>query len=161
MRTGEKVIIGSMVGLGVMAMAFKAFQVPEIDSQDQRIPYFSTASSELSDKAAFLIRQLKCRECHSLWATRDLTQNVPAPRLDGIGSLKTEEWLYGYISAENPQEILPSRLKEQYRMPSYAKLSDDDRRVLASYLSSLKVEDWYLDETKKSEYEKLTGKPME
>jgi hypothetical protein len=43
-------------------------------------------------------------------------------------------------------------------MPSYAQLSDNERHLLASYMASLKVKDWYLEETRKAEYEKLTGK---
>ena len=42
-------------------------------------------------------------------------------------------------------------------MPSYASLPEQDRRVLAQYLASLKVKDWYLEQTRKAEYEKLTG----
>jgi hypothetical protein len=48
-------------------------------------------------------------------------------------------------------------LKKEYQMPSYAALPETDRKLLAQYLSSLKVKDWYLDQTKKAEYEKLTG----
>lgn len=44
-------------------------------------------------------------------------------------------------------------------MPSYAHLPEQERRQLASYMASLKVKDWYLHETKKAEYEKLTGQP--
>jgi hypothetical protein len=85
-------------------------------------------------------------------------QTVPAPALDGIGSLRSEKFFYEYFSAEDPKTILPSRLKEEFQMPSYAHLPEEDRRILAAYMSSLKVEDWYLEETRKREYEKLTGK---
>ena len=101
-----------------------------------------------------------CKECHSLWTLKDMMESVPAPMLDGIGSLRTETWLYEYLSASNPQSIIPSRLKKEYQMPSYAKLPDADRHVLSEYLASLKVKDWYLEQTKKAEYEKLTGKEM-
>jgi sulfur-oxidizing protein SoxX len=43
-------------------------------------------------------------------------------------------------------------------MPSFAEIPDEDRKMLARYISSLKVRDWYLEESKKSAYEKLTGK---
>ena len=43
-------------------------------------------------------------------------------------------------------------------MPSYAQLPEKERRLLAAYMASLKVQDWYLQETRKAEYEKLTGK---
>lgn len=85
-------------------------------------------------------------------------QAVPAPALDGMGSWRDEGWIYNYLSAVNPQSIVPSRLKEQYRMPSFADIPEDDRRTLAQYVASLKVEDWYLEEAKKAAYEKLTGK---
>ena len=85
-------------------------------------------------------------------------QAVPAPSLDGMGSIRDEAWLYAYFSAEDPQSIVPSRLKPRFRMPSFATMPEEDRRILAKYIASLKVKDWYLQETKKSAYEKLTGK---
>jgi hypothetical protein len=88
---------------------------------------------------------------------KDVMQSVPAPMLDGIGSLRTESWLYDYLSSTNPQSILPSRLKKKYQMPSYASMPEADRKLMANYLASLKVKDWYLEQTKKDEQEKLTG----
>lgn len=85
-------------------------------------------------------------------------QSVPAPALDGLGSLKSEEWFFNYFSAENPQAIVPTRLKAEFKMPSFAYAPEEDRKILSEYMASLKVEDWYLEETKKREYEKLTGK---
>jgi sulfur-oxidizing protein SoxX len=158
MRKGEKVIIGGLAVLGIAMMSFRAWQIASETEEDPGVPFYTTADVELTNKASLLIKRHNCKDCHSLWATRDMTQNVPAPRLDGIGTLKTEQWLYDYFSAENPQTIVPSRLKPRYRMPSFAKLSETDRRILTKYMSSLKVEDWYLDEAKSHEYEKLTGK---
>ena len=48
-------------------------------------------------------------------------------------------------------------LKQEYRMPSYAGMPENERHTLASYLASLKVRDWYLEQTRQAEYEKLTG----
>ena len=103
-------------------------------------------------------RKQSCKDCHSLWTVRNMLDNVPAPILDGLGSLHSEEWFYQYFSSANPQAIVPSRLKQEFRMPSYAQLPESDRRLLASYMASLKVKDWYLEETRKAEFEKLTGK---
>ena len=86
-----------------------------------------------------------------------MMQSVPAPALDGIGSIRDQDWLFNYISSDNPQEILPSRLKTKYQMPSFGDLPEEERQQLAAYLASLKVEDWYLDEAKRSECRKLTG----
>jgi len=157
MRTGEKVIFGGLFAFAVIAVSFKTWQVATDDEVDPGIPFYTTANDELTNKASLIIKNNNCKDCHSLWATRDITQNVPAPRLDGMGTLKSEKWLYEYFSSETPQEIIPSRLKQKYRMPSYAKLSEENRRLLASYIFSLKVEDWYLEEVLKHEYEKITG----
>ncbi|HXY05470.1 MAG TPA: cytochrome c [Burkholderiaceae bacterium] len=126
-------------------------------SRDREIPFYSTAPGDLASAATDLVRQYNCRQCHSLWTMRDPLQAVPAPMLDGIGSLRTEAWLFDYLSAANPQSILPSRLKPEYRMPSYAGLSDAQRRTLARYLASLRVKDWYLEQTRRLEHDKLTG----
>ncbi|MEO5702474.1 MAG: cytochrome c [Gammaproteobacteria bacterium] len=158
MRKGEKwilVIIGALVGL---AMVKNAWQLSNQTEPDPGIPFYSTASPVLSRAGSDLYRSLRCKDCHSLWTVRNMLEFVPAPALDGIGSLRTEAWFYSYFSAKHPQSILPSRLKQEYQMPSYAHLPEQDRKVLAAYMASLKVKDWYLEETKKAEYEKLTGK---
>lgn len=157
MKKGEKRILIGIVAVIVMMSSLRYYQVATTD-EDPGIPFYSTASVEESQEALLLIRREGCRDCHTLWTMRDVMQSVPAPALDGIGSLRSEEWLHKYLSVNTPQEILPSRLKAEFRMPSYAHLSADERKKLASYLSSLRVEDWYYEETKKRSYEKLTGK---
>lgn len=153
----EKVILGIIVGVIGLVVVAKAMLGQYSGSPDRGNPFYSTASSELDRHGNAIYNQQNCKKCHSLRATRDMTLAVPAPALDGIGSLRDEQWLFEYFSAPDPQSILPSRLKQQYRMPSFAELPEADRRVLAQYIASLKVQDWYLPEVKKAEYEKLTG----
>jgi len=157
MKKGEKIFFALIGVFAVVTIIYKGWESSQITEEDPGIPYYSTASPELSSKAGKLLRKHSCKECHKLFFLNNLTQNVPSPSLDGIGSLRSEEWFYNYFSAENPQDIIPSRLKPRFQMPSYAHLSAEDRRVMAAYMSSLKVEDWYLEETKKSAYEKRTG----
>lgn len=157
MRRGEKVVLG-IIAVVVLTLMARNFWRVETGKIQDKIPYYSTASAEFSRKAMDIYRQNGCKECHSLWTVRDIMQNVPAPILDGIGSLHDEAWFYQYFSAPNPQAIIPSRLKKEYRMPSFKSLPEHDRRILAQYMASLKVKDWYLEETRKAEYEKLTGK---
>ncbi|MDR2195797.1 MAG: cytochrome c [Gallionellaceae bacterium] len=149
MKRGEKVVLVAIalivVGLMVLNYSRSAREEP-----DKGIPYYSIASEELKRAGWDIYRQQNCKACHSLLTLRDMTQRVPAPALDGIGSLRTEDWLYQYFSAPNPQEILPSRLNPEYRMPSYVSLPEQDRRTLAAYMASLKVEDWYLEDTRKA-----------
>ena len=156
MRRGEKAVLLFIV-LAVTAGVARPLLHGE-ERHDREIPFYSTATPAAARDAMDVYRKYGCRECHSLWTLRDMTQAVPAPMLDGIGSLRSESWLYDYLSSQNPQAILPSRLKLKYRMPSYASLSEGERLKLASYLASLQVKDWYLEQTKKEVFEKLTGK---
>jgi hypothetical protein len=156
MKRGEKAVL-LLIGLLVAAgMARSLFHTEE--KHDHDIPFYSTATPEVAREATDLYRKYGCKDCHSLWTMKDMLQSVPAPMMDGIGSLRSEAWLYGYLSAANPQAIIPSRLKKEYRMPSYANMPEAERRMLVGYLASLKVKDWYLEQTQKAEFEKLTGK---
>ena len=155
MKKGELAVLGA-VGLLVAAGILRAVVQPR-QARDGEIPYYSTASPQLAEHAGDLMRAQGCRQCHSLWTTRDPMQAVPAPMLDGMGALRSEAWLFDYFSSADPQAILPSRLKLEYRHPSYAALPEADRRALAQYLASLQVKDWYLDQTRRLEHDKLTG----
>jgi hypothetical protein len=159
MRAGEKGILGLIGVVVVGMMAYRAVNVTHLDNErDLEIPFYTTASADLKRDGEILYKRHNCSDCHSLWMVRNMLESIPAPPLDGIGSLRDEKWFYDYLSAPNPQQILPSRLKPEFRMPSYADLPEQERHTLAGYLSSLKVRPWYLDETKKVEFEKLTGK---
>lgn len=157
MRRAEKVIISIIVCVIVVVGGVKAWMGQFKVNDVADVPFYTTASNELNRHANAVYKQQNCKQCHLLWGSRDLTQAVPAPALDGIGSLHDEAWFFTYFSADNPQSIIPSRLKKQYQMPSFAKLPEADRRALAQYMASLKVKDEYLEEIKKAEYEKLTG----
>ena len=157
MKAGEKNILIGVVVFVVVVMVYRTFVISQDGGKDKGIPFYSTAPKELQNEALLEMKKQKCRDCHTLWTQRNIMQTVPSPPLDGIGSIRDEEWLFNYFSAKDPQTILPSRLKPEFRMPSYAALPEERRRLLAKYMDSLKVEDWYLEETKKREYEKLTG----
>jgi len=157
MRRGEKGIL-TLIAVIVLAMMGFNFWKVETETVPKGLPYFTTASADLTRDAMAVYHKQGCKNCHSLWTVRNLMETIPAPILDGLGSLHDEEWFFKYFSSNNPQTIVPSRLKPEYRMPSYAKLPEHERRLLASYMASLKVKDWYLEETRKAEYVKLTGK---
>ena len=156
MKHGEKGIL-ALIGISIVTLSMINYERNKDQKADPGIPFFSTSTEELSRQATDLIRRENCRDCHSLWTIRDPLQSVPAPMLDGIGILHDEDWFYRYLSAENPQAILPSRLKPQYRMPSYAQLPEQDRHTLAQYMASLKAKEWYRDRVVKAEHSVLTG----
>jgi hypothetical protein len=156
MKRGEIAVLG-LIGLVLVVGVIRSLLHVE-GKHDKDIPFYTTAAHDLSVKGMEIYNHNGCKECHSLWTMKDIMETVPAPILDGIGSLRSETWLYDYLSSPNPQAILPSRLKKKWSMPSYANIPEGDRHLLAKYLASLKVKDWYLEQTKKAEYEKLTGK---
>lgn len=163
MRTGEKWIIGITVMAVAVAILYKNRQLDQLSHTKEDIPYYgaafySTATGEVASKGPELYKAQGCKRCHSLWTTRNMLERVPAPALDGMGSIRKEEWLFKYFSIAIPQDMLPTRLKPEYRMPSYAHLSDQERRLLAQYIASFKVKDAYLEQVKKAEQEVLTGK---
>lgn len=145
----------ALAGVFIVAMV-QSFIHPDTKARDE-LPFYSTADPALQEAGGRLYRKLGCRQCHTIWSVKSVMQSVPAPSLDGIGSIRSEEWLYRYFSAKDPQSILPSRLKPKYRHPSYAHLPERERRLLARYFASMKVRDWYLDEVQKQEYRKLHG----
>lgn len=155
MKRGEKAVL-AIIGLVVAAGMLRSLLHVE-EPHDREIPFYSTVGNDVASKAMDIYRSNNCRNCHTLWTLKNMMESVPAPMLDGIGSIRTESWIYDYLSSADPQSVLPSRLKKEYRMPSYSKMPDEERRVLSAYLASLKVKDWYLDQTKKLEFEKLTG----
>jgi L-cysteine S-thiosulfotransferase len=158
MKRGEALILATIAVVVAGLMARNVISLHSAGQQDPGIPFYTTANPGLMREAGDLYRSNDCRHCHSLWTVKSPLESVPAPALDGIGSLRSEEWFYQYFSAPDPQSLLPSRLKLEYRMPSFAGLTDEERRTLAKYMASLKVKDWYLDSTRAAEYEKLTGK---
>lgn len=157
MRRGEKVVFTVMAVVVIGLIARNAWENHTNPVVDKGIPYFTTATAAFEQEAMDVYRQENCKQCHSLWTVRSLLDNVPAPILDGLGSIHDEEWFYRYFSSADPQSIQPSRLKKQWRMPSLAYLPEEKRRLLAKYMASLKVKDWYLEETRKAHDEKLTG----
>lgn len=158
MKRGEAVTL-AVIGVVVAGLVVRNIIGLRSRTQpDPGIPFYSTADPALARQAGDLYRANNCRQCHSLWTLKSVFDSVPAPALDGIGSLRSEEWFYRYFSTADPQDMLPSRMKLEYRMPSFAALPEEERRVLAKYMSSLKVKDWYLESTRAAEYEKLTGK---
>ncbi len=151
------------VQMGLLALAgvFIAGVVHGIvkgPAHKRELPFYNDLPENLKRQAGDLYRRYRCRNCHVIWGVRNVMQMPPAPSLDGIGSLRSEEWIYRYLSAKDPQQILPSRLKKQYRHPSYADIPEKHRRLLARYFAHMRVRADYLPQVRAAEQEALTGK---
>ncbi len=100
------------------------------------MPTYQVESAEAA-RGEVVYRKNGCAACHRIWNLGGHKGGV----LDGIGSRRDAEWLERYLSAENPQEILPSAVKSIYQMPSFAAMHPQDRDDLVAYLVSLKNRD--------------------
>ncbi len=100
------------------------------------MPTYQVESAEAA-RGEVVYRKNGCSACHRIWNLGGHKGGV----LDGIGSRRDADWLNRYLSAENPQEILPSAVKTIYKMPSFAAMEPGDRADLVAYLVSLKDRD--------------------
>ncbi len=157
MRKGERNIFLGIALTIIALMFFNGVRQQQASTQDRTLPFYTTSTDQQNRQAMNVYRHYDCKSCHALWTVKDIMRTVPAPALDGIGSLRTRDWLYKYMTATKPQEILPSRLKAEFRMPSYATMPEEDMKTLVDYLASLKAQDWYLNDLRRSECRKLTG----
>ncbi len=157
MRKGERNILVGITRTVVSWMILSGLRKKRERKKDRPLPFYTTSTDQQNRQAMDIYRRYDCKSCHALWTVKDIMRTVPAPALDGIGSLKSRDWLYRYLSSDNPQDILPSRLKAEFRMPSYASMPKDELNILVDYLASLKAKDWYLEDLRRSECRKLTG----
>jgi mono/diheme cytochrome c family protein len=132
-RKGEKAIWGIAALIAVVAgyMGYVVYTAPPKLMPTYQVESAAAARGEL------IYRKNNCHACHRIW---NLGGSKGGP-LDGVGSRRDEAWLSRYLSAGNPQLILPSTQKKIYRMPSFAGMDPDDRADLVAFLFSLKARD--------------------
>ncbi len=132
MKLGEKIIFG-LSGLILIAGIIFSYTVMK-----QPIPVsWVVEDSPEAQKGQVVFRKNGCKNCHMLLGNGA----SKGPDLDGIGNRRDRIWLEAYLSAENPQAILPSKTDKYYQMPSWSKLSKEDRDNLISFLLAQKSKD--------------------
>src|SRR3569833_3896912 len=109
LRAGEK---GILIFIAILVIGMMGYQAMRgiVGEKDPGIPFYTTATPELKHQAESLYIRLGCSECHALWMVRSMMESVPATALDGIGSLRDEQWFYAYFFAELLQSVLLSWL---------------------------------------------------
>ena len=132
MKLGEKIIFG-LSGLILIAGIIFSYSVMK-----QPIPVsWVVEDSPEAQKGQVVFRKNGCKNCHMLLGNGA----NKGPDLDGMGNRRDRAWLEAYLSAENPQDILPSKTNDYYKMPSWSKLSKEDRDNLISFLLAQKSKD--------------------
>jgi len=126
LKQGEKIlfgIFGAFLGLAVLAYALLEIV---------------RALSEQGKLGSKLFRERRCTACHR--AMRNGTNM--GLNLDGIGSRKDADWLYGFLSEPEKYYGAPT-LDHGYppKEAAYvADLPENERRAIAVFLSELKSE---------------------
>jgi nitric oxide reductase subunit C len=85
------------------------------------------ASSGVVNPGELVFKAQGCSACHTI---NGIGGKI-GPDLTHVGSRRSNEWIEEQI--ENPKSHFPDSI-----MPSFAKLPEKDREVLADYLSGLK-----------------------
>lgn len=131
MRKGEQLIWGTaaLIAASALYLGYVVYHGPR-----QVMPTYQEESPAAA-RGELVYRKNNCSACHRIW---DLGGSKGGP-LDGVGSRRDADWLARYLSAENPQVMLPSTQKKIYQMPSFAALiPPDDLKDLVAFLASLK-----------------------
>ena len=140
LKTGEKVLF-AIVGVFVL-LAIIAYIMLETYRLSSDKPMFETKTNydftELGSKGSQIFRQSRCTSCHR--ALRNGTNMGLS--LDGVGSLRTYEWLYSFI--KDPENTYGAATIDHGPSPKeaayVAKMSDDDLKAMATFISELKSE---------------------
>ncbi len=143
LKPGEKVLF--IVAGAFVAVALLAFIVMQIVIAKSDKPIFESKThvqlSEEGQRGSYEFRVNGCTTCHR--ALRNGTNMGQTADLDGIGSRRSFEWIYGFL--REPRKYYPaSRLIDhaegEHDAAYVAKLPDETLHAIATFLSELKAE---------------------
>ena len=118
-----------MIGGSVLISTFAALVGTLIYLKPPPVMYWYAESSAANLGEAIYKRE-SCRDCHQVFGNG----STSGPKLDGIGALRSVSILKAYLL-----DPVPGVGDKTYRvkMPSYARLSQEDRDALVAYLLAL------------------------
>jgi len=142
LKPGEKVLF-TVAGVFV-ALAIVAFIVLQIVSANSEKPLFETKThaslSAEGQTGSELFRKNGCTTCHR--ALRNGTNMGQTADLDGIGSRRTQEWLYAFL--QHPGETYGAQTidhAEGDRSAAYVAMMPKEKlHAIATFLSELRSE---------------------
>ena len=140
LKTGEKVLF-SIFGVFIV-LAVIAYVILETVRLTSDEPMFETKTSyDFSEQGSIgsaLFREARCTSCHR--ALRNGTNMGLS--LDGVGSLRTYDWLYNFL--KNPEDTYGSPTLDHGPSPKeaayVARIPDDELQAMARFISELKAE---------------------
>jgi len=143
LKPGEKVLF--LVAGAFVVVAVIAFIIMQIVIAKSDKPLFETKTHvNLSDegkKGSYYFRVNGCTTCHR--ALREGTNMGQTADLDGLGSRRSFDWIYGFL--REPHKYYPaSRLIDhasgEHDAAYVAKLPDEKLHAIATFLSELKAD---------------------
>ena len=125
LRSGEWIVIAGTLLIG----AFAALVGTLIYLKPPPVMYWY-AESPTANLGEAIYKRESCRDCHQVLGNG----STSGPKLDGIGALRSESMLKAYLL-----DPVPGVGDRTYRvkMPSYARLNQEDRDALVAYLLAL------------------------
>jgi mono/diheme cytochrome c family protein len=125
LRSGEWIVIGG----SVLISTFAALVGTLIYLKPPPVMYWY-AESPAANLGEAIYKRESCRDCHQVFGNG----STSGPKLDGIGALRSVSILKAYLL-----DPVPGVGDKTYRvkMPSYARLSQEDRDALVAYLLAL------------------------
>jgi len=140
LKTGEKVLFG-ITGVFIV-LAIVAYIIMESFRMSSDKPMFESKTSFDFSKTGAMgsayFRESRCTSCHR--ALRNGTNM--ALSLDGVGSLRSSEWLYNFL--KNPEQTYGAPTLDHGPAPKEAayvsELPDEKLRAIAQFISELKAE---------------------
>jgi len=125
LRSGEWIVIAGTLLIG----AFAALVGTLIYLKPPPVMYWY-AESPTANLGEAIYKRESCRDCHQVFGNG----STSGPKLDGIGALRSESMLKAYLL-----DPVPGVGDRTYRvkMPSYARLNQEDRDALVAYLLAL------------------------
>ena len=138
LKQGEKILFG--IAAAFIIVAVIAYIVMEMVRVNMDKPMFEQRThftlSEEGQLGSKLFRQSRCTACHR--AMRNGTNMGLS--LDGVGSVRTAEWLYGFL--RNPEQVYGSETVDHGLAPKeaayVAQLPAKELHALAIFISELK-----------------------
>lgn len=127
LRTGEWIVVAGSLLIG----AFAALVGALIHAKPPPVE-FAYVETEQSRQGETVYRREGCGTCHQLFGNGA----TYGPRLDGVGSRRSGDWLRAYLI--DPQPGVGDR-PYRVRMPAYAGLAPQQRDALVAYLQALRV----------------------
>ena len=119
---------------GLVVVAAVAHGYRQFTATERPVPKHFYEWDETGLQGHLLYRAKGCKNCHRSMGTGEVGV---APVLDGVGTRRTAEWLYDYLT--DPGALVPGTAHYGNLGPDFRKLNDDERTKLTAYLAGLRA----------------------